>query len=847
MFFSCLSAQDLTYYLPDSLTYNPEIPTPKSVLGFEVGEFYADHQQVLHYMRILAQTSERITLEEYGKTYEHKPLILLKITTPQNHQNLDIIQKKHIQLTNPNISHLLDIHQMPLVVWLGYGVHGDEASATNSALLAAYYLAAAQGEKIDQILRNTVIILDPCYNPDGFNRFTNWVNTNRSKNLITDPASREFHQPFPTGRTNHYLFDLNRDWIPLQLAESQARMRKFHEWKPNILTDHHEMGKNATFFFQPGVIARTNPLTPTENQELTEKIAYFHAQFLDRIGSLYYSKEDFDDFYFGKGSTYPDIHGAVGILFEQASARGFAQETKNGILRFPFTIRNQFTVMLSTLEAGANLRLELLNFQRDFYQKTTSLADQNPIKGYIFGDEHDLIKNLHFVQLLLRHHIKVYENNQNNTIHEKIFKKSKSYIVPLKQPQYHLIRSLFETQTKFQDSLFYDVSTWCMPLAFDIPYTSFTEKNNIQISENQCIDKVNFPKSEITESTKNYAFLVDWKGYDAPKFLYKIQNYGLLTKVSQQEFSIKINQLTQHFERGTIIIPSENQYITPDSVAKIVRKVSQECQGLKIWQVATGKTQSGIDLGSNQIKKLTKPSVLLVVGEGVRDYDAGEIWFLNDQKFNIPTVLVDIEQLSKVDLSRYTTIIFVHGNYGMMASGMKDELRYWLRKGGTMLLFKEATRWGMINRFNNLTFKVQNPNSNISIKPLTYETQDNQQGAQRIGGAIFETKVDLTHPLLFGYQRDRIPVFKNENLCFEVSQTQSLNPIQFTKKPLLSGYVSKSNLQIIQNAAFLEVSTYGKGTVISFADNPNFRAFWYGTTKLFINCLFFGNISNKNY
>jgi len=839
-----LQSQDLNYYLPDSLEYDSNIPTPKEVLGFEVGEQHANYEQVWYYLQVLSRASERIKIEKYGKTYEQKPLILLTITHPENHKNIDKIQKEHLKLSNPSLAKNLVIDKMPLVVWTGYGVHGDEASATNSALISAYYLATAQGQSIEKLLRNTIILLEPCYNPDGFNRFTSWVNMNRHKNTVTDPISREFNQPFPKGRTNHYWFDLNRDWIPLQLIESQARIKKYHQWKPNILTDHHEMGKNSTFFFQPGVPSRTNPLTPIKNQELTEHIANYHAHFLDRIGSLYYSKENFDDFYYGKGSTYPDIQGGVGILFEQAGVQGYAQETNNGILTFPFSIRNQFTVMLSTLEAGLNLRKELLIYQRDFYQNALKEAQENSTKAYIFGDENDEVKTLHLVKLLRQHQIKVYESTQNNTINKKIFKSHKSYIVPLKQPQYRLIQSLFEKQIQFQDSLFYDVSAWCMPLAFDIPYAEI-RKNYYQPSENQFIDNVKFPKSQLTESEKNYAYLIEWNAYDAPKFLYQVQNYNLLTKVALQDFTLIVQNKKRIFKKGTILIPCINQAIGADSVSKILRQISLKCKGVKIWGVSSGKSLEGISLGSNQFKNLNKPSILLIVGQGVRAYDAGEIWFLGDQLFDIPIICIDIQHLSKVDFQHYTTIILVHGNYGMISSGSKERLRDWLRKGGSMLLFKEAVRWGDINRFNHVTFKMQKNNN--STLTLPYESKKENKGSQRIGGAIFEGKADLTHPLFFGYSRSKIPIFKKDALIMGLSSNPYSSPFHFTEKPLLSGYISNQNLKIIQKSTILNVSSYGKGNVISFAENPNFRAFWYGTTKLFWNAVFFGNIINTNY
>ncbi len=296
---------------------------------------------------------------------------------------------------------------MPIVVYQGFSIHGNEPSGSNAALAVAYYLAAAQGSEIEKLLNETVILFDPSYNPDGLQRFAYWANINKSKNINPDPNDREYDEIWPGGRTNHYWFDMNRDWLPVQLPESQARINTFHNWYPNILTDHHEMGTNSTFFFQPGIPSRTNPLTPSKNQEITEAIGNFHAKALNKIGSFYYSKESFDDFYYGKGSTFPDINGGIGILFEQASSRGHAQESDNGILTFPFTIRNQFTAALSTLNAAVGMHDELLNYQKSFYANARKEAENSGV--IVFGDEKDATKVNQLAEILKRHKIEYYE------------------------------------------------------------------------------------------------------------------------------------------------------------------------------------------------------------------------------------------------------------------------------------------------------------------------------------------------------------------------------------------------------------------------------------------------------
>src|SRR5690606_31273070 len=448
LFVQSVAAQpDLSYYLPDGVTYNSAIPTPKSIIGHEVGEWHISHDRLVNYMYAVASASDRITIQETGRTYETRPLLLLTVTSPKNHARLEDIRKQHVQLTDPSASASLNTKTMPNAVYMGFSIHGNESSGSNAALAVIYHLAAAQGPEIEKLLDEVVILFDPSFNPDGLHRFSSWVNSRRGMQISTDPYDHEHNEAWPGGRSNHYWFDLNRDWLVAQLPESQARAKSFHAWKPTILTDHHEMGTNATFFFQPGVPSRNHPLTPEKNLQLTRKIGEFHAKALDKIGSLYYTQEGFDDFYYGKGSTFPDVQGAIGILFEQASSRGHAQESVHGVLTFPFTVRNQFTTALSTLQAAQAMREDLLNYHREFFRNNMAEAAKDPVKAYVFGSAQDKYKSHHLAEIIARHDIDVFKLSSSQTLNGKRYESDGSYIVPLNQKQYRLIKSMFEKRT----------------------------------------------------------------------------------------------------------------------------------------------------------------------------------------------------------------------------------------------------------------------------------------------------------------------------------------------------------------------------------------------------------------
>lgn len=302
----------------------------------------------------------------------------------------------------------MNIEVQPLVVYQGFSIHGNEPSGANAGLLAAYHLAASESLETTELLKSLVILFDPSFNPDGLQRFANWANTNRNMNLNADPNDREYNEAWPRGRTNHYWFDLNRDWLPAQLPESRARIKTFIDWLPNILTDHHEMGTNSSFFFQPGISSRVNPLTPKMNQELTKEIGTYHIAAFNKLGSLYYSEEDYDDFYYGKGSTYPDVNGSIGILFEQASSRGHIQESDNGLLSFPFTVRNQLTAEFSTLKAATSMRVKLLQYMRKFYNDARLESSKVKQKAIVIGNDKDPATLYHLAETIERHKIKIH-------------------------------------------------------------------------------------------------------------------------------------------------------------------------------------------------------------------------------------------------------------------------------------------------------------------------------------------------------------------------------------------------------------------------------------------------------
>jgi len=829
------SAQpDLSYYLPEGVTYNAAIPTPKSVIGHEVGEWHVTHDRLINYLYALDKASDRISLEVTGYTHEARPLLLLIITAPKNHQNLESIRAQHVQLSDPTKSSTLDTKNMPVVFYIGFSIHGNEASGVNAGLLAAYHFAAAEGPEMENYLNNTIILFDPCYNPDGMQRFSSWVNSRKSQVISTDPNDTEHNEAWPGGRFNHYWFDLNRDWLVAQHPESIARVKNFQKWKPNVLTDHHEMGTNNSFFFQPGVPSRMHPLTPEKNLELTKRIGEFHAKALDEIGSFYYTQEGYDDFYYGKGSTFPDVQGAIGILFEQASSRGHAQESINGVLRFPFAVRNQFTTALSSLKAINAMREDLLNYQRQFFKDAVADASKDPVKAYIFGSAKDNVRAFHLAEIIARQHVDIYKTSSLQTLHGKMYEPGSSYIVPTSQAQFRLIKGMFEKRSQFKDSLFYDISSWTLPLAFGLDYEELKDTPNL----GEKVKDPKMPAGKRVGGKSEYAYVFESYGYYAPRAIYRLLNHGLRLKVASDPF---FHSDGRKFDRGAIMLPIAGQEKNQDQVEFIINEIVNK-DGIDVYAFQTGLDYKGVCLGSSSFLPLKKPVIAMLVGDGISATDVGEVWHMLDARFSIPVTLIPVNVFDKAALNKYTTIIMppTVGTFSI-SEATKEKLKTWTQNGGVIIALENALNWLNTAGLGKFEMKKEEEKKEIQ-KPRAYADIDEFTGAQETSGAIFEAAVDLTHPLLYGYYNARMPIFKSNNLFMEKSKGAYSNPVAFTASPLLSGYMSKENYAKAKESSVAGVSAVGQGRVIGFTDNLCFRAFWLGTNKMLMNAIFYGSL-----
>ena len=823
-----LNAQvGLDYYLGDLDEYNKSIPTPASIIGHEVGEFHISHDKLSHYVQEISKVSDRVKLINRGKSYENRTSWLMIITSKSNHSRLEEIREEHLKLSNSKNKDI-DVSNMPVVVYQGFSVHGDEPSGSNAALPLMYHLLASDSEETKDLLDNVVILLDPSLNPDGLQRFSQWANSNKNQSLNPDPNDREYNQYWPRGRTNHYWFDLNRDYLPNQLIETKSKIQTYTEWLPNIFTDHHEMGTNSSFFFQPGVPERKNPLISDLNQELTREIGTYHEEALNKIGSLYYSEEDYDDFFFGKGSTYPDANGGIGILFEQGSSRGHIQESVNGILTFPFTIRNQLATSFSTLKAAKNMRIKLLNYMKNFFDNEIVLNSKSN-DNIIFGKIKDESTVYHLAEILNNHKIKFNRITNDVELNGKKYSKDNSFIVPLNQAKRTLVNAMFYTQTEFSDSLFYDVSAWTFPLAFNVNYTYTKGLNKTNISRliNDEVKILEKPEGSVNFKS-DYAYLFEPHEYYAQAAVYDLIKDGLRVKTATRKFSID----EKEYDYGTYLIPIQNQNMSSDDIYEKLTQISKK-YNIDFESQSTGIT-SGIDLGSDYFIIVNEPKIGLIVGDGVRSYDAGEIWHLLDTRYDIPISKLDVDDLNYIDIDKYSHIILPDYNGRKLDA---EQLKKFINKGGNLIAYRNSVRWVSKN-INEIEFL----SNDLKATGISFSDREKFYGAQQTGGAIFESNIDKSHPINYGIESETLPLFRNSNVYLAKSEQSFNNPISYSSNPLMSGYISEENLAILKNSVPFKIIRSGRGKIMLMTDNTNFRAFWYGTNRILLNMLFHSNI-----
>ncbi len=784
-----LSAQD--YFYKKYHPFSADVPSPESFLGYAIGEHHTRHDLIVAYLTKLAEVSERATIEEYGKTHEGRKLVILTVSAPENHKNLNELKQQHLQFVDPS-QNASNYDEVPIFINLGYNVHGNEPSSSEAALLAAYTLVASNNPEILNYLNKAVIFIDPTINPDGRDRHTQYVNMYQGNPMVADPQDAEHNEYWPRGRTNHYWFDLNRDWLLGIHPESRGKLTWYHQWYPNVVTDFHEMGTQSTYFFEPMKDnGSLDPIMPKENYiDLNNLFGDYFAKALDSVGSFYFTKEVFDGTYPGYGSSYPDLQGGLGLLFEQASSRGHKQTTAFGEITFPFTIRNQYISSLTTVKAAVENKAMMRKYQQDFFKSALSNASKSRIRGYSFGDSHDPNRVKAFIDKLLLHKIDVYKSGED-------------FVVPTRQPQYRMVQTMFETYDKYRDSVYYDASAWSVANFYNMKYKPVTSLN---LGE-KITSLDNLVKPSSLQKSK-YAYVIDYDDYNAVAVLNFLQSKGLVVSSSFKPFTVKTNLGDTKFNYGALVVPVSLQKKDENTVYSLLKE-AQDRFKVPMYAVNSGYSLKGIDLGSRYVEPLTKPKAAMLIGNGVRSYEAGEVWHLLDTRVHMPITKIPMRNFGRANLDKYNTLVMVSGNYDFSDKRL-DKIKNWVNKGNTLITVGTATKWAVDKKLVKEKLTKQEKDTTKAVERKPYVDARENLGKESVGGAIFKVDLDVTHPLAFGYRDTSIPVYKNNTVWLTPSRNEYATVAKYAKNPHIDGFITQKNMEEnLKPSASLVVSKLG--------------------------------------
>jgi hypothetical protein len=789
-----------------------------------------------------------MTVETIGETHEGRPILFLAVTSPENQARLEEIRQAHLdRLENGTDGDADD----PAIIWINYGVHGAESAGMDAAIPSVYHFAAAQGRDIETMLDDSVVLITAILNPDGHSRRVDHVETFGSRVPVTDPSHAQ-HELWTEARTNHYWFDLNRQWLPVTQPESKAWVSAWQRWKPQVSADFHEMGSNSTFYFHPGEPKRLNPLIPQTARELTKEIAEYHREFLDSEGRLYFTEQGFDNFYVGKGSTYPQVNGGLGILFEIGAARGGSVESPNGLRDYGDNIRTHFRTTLTTIAGTLANKEDIAEYQRTFFEDAADAARMDAVKAYVFSAKGDRTKLRKFLTLLDTHDIEVRRLAEGVEADDERFSPDDSFIVPMDQPQYRMIRAMFDRVTEFDENIFYDVSGWTMPLAYDLTYAALGDggaRNRVEGSYNNALlgaavsaDDVEAPGS-IQQS--DYGYVLSWSDHFAPRAVYRLLDQDMLVRAARESFEVRTEEGAETLPAGSLFIPSVQEGIGQDAVYEAVSTLAQEL-ALDVTPVTSGAGDDATaSLGGASFRSLETPNVLLVFDDGIARYDAGEVWHLLDKEMRMPVTLRRKDDLGSIDWSRYTHIIMPDG-YGLSFNERtQNRLTQWVREeGGTLIAIERSAHWAQDAFFGEKEADKPSDSADAEKLRFDYSEMDVRDAEDYIGGAIVETDLDTSHPLGFGFTDRMLPMMRSTT---EVLDWPSGNPYAIAAaypddEVLLTGYMSEKRRTEIAGAPAVLAQPYGRGAVIMMADNPAFRGFFVGSSRLLTNAIFFSGL-----
>tara|TARA_Y100001935_G_C17311764_1_gene517147 strand:- start:7971 stop:10571 length:2601 start_codon:yes stop_codon:yes gene_type:complete len=829
----------------ETISYDSSIPSPAEYLGYRLGEQYTFHYQIMDYFRLLGERSDKITVHEYARTYEGRDLNYAVITSAENQNKIEEIRNANLKIANNPEN--ATIGEQPVVVWMSYNVHGNEPSSSEAAMQAAYRLVAASDPDTEKWLDNAVVIIDPMINPDGRDRYIYWYKSSQANILNTNVEDLEHDEIWPGGRTNHYWFDLNRDWVWLVHPESRGRITAYQQWMPQVHMDFHEQGANNNYFVMPGTTPRNHEL-PKDYDLYADKFGRGVIAEFDKANVNYATREAFDFFYPGYGSSYPSVMGGIGMLAEQGghSRGGRALETDDGyVLTLRQRIFDHYTNSISIVKTAVSNREGLLTY---FKEARSQATQKGNTKAYILPDNSDNY-TYEVINMLMSHGVKVERAENNFTIKKaydywdgkaasKSFRKG-AFIIKTDQPAHLFINTLFRRQLEIRDSVMYDMATWSVPLAYNLEAAWSTSEPGVKTT---VLNRPLETPSGLENGTAGYAYVIDWKQKNAPKALSMLWEMGYNVRSAMKPFTS--NGIT--YSRGSLITLIGRNYDKRDEIHTDFMKVADEA-GVKIVAFNTGRMDDGIDLGSMDSEPVQQPKVALMIDSPFSSYTAGQLWFLFDQwtEFGISRVRAD--NFNRMDINEYDVIVMpgAWNLNGLLNDSGKDRLKTWIRNGGVLVATEGTAAWMTKDRAGISGVELfsedaeDKKDKEIPAAAYTrYEDLADSSGLKRIPGSAFKAVIDNSNPLAFGMPETLYSLKFSSDAFVPSTSAQTVGYyMKDADEVLASGYASPENKRNAAGNAFAVVESMGRGKVVLLLDNTQYRMFWVGPARMVQNAV----------
>jgi hypothetical protein len=816
---------------------------PSEFLGYALGDRFTPHHRVVRYFEHVAERVPNVKLEYYGESYEHRPLLVGYVTAPKNFARLDNIRRANLNRAGISDTTLDGNFDDIAIVWLSYNVHGNEAVSTEAVMGVLYELADPTNARTQAWLENTVVIIDPCLNPDGRDRYATWYNQRVGHPPNADPNSWEHREPWPGGRPNHYFFDLNRDWAWATQQETQARLKLYNQWLPHLHADYHEQGVNSPYYFAPAAEPFHELITDWQ-REFQTIIGNNNARYFDEAGWLYFTRERFDLLYPSYGDTYPTYNGAIGMTYEQGGSgrAGLAVLTNEGdTLTLSDRIEHHLTTSLATVEATSQNAARVVSEFAQFYRR----AQNDPPGTYrsfvVKGDRPDKMRALR--KLLDTHQIRYAAGAENRSLSGFSYRSGQTgnfrletsdLVIPAQQPKSVLLQVLFEPQTALSDSITYDITAWSAPYAYDLDAYALTDalatEGEASVPE--------FVPTTVDEAA--YAYVTAWSSVADARFLGQLMQQDIKVRFATRPFTVA----GQSFEAGSLIITRANNAALGEEFDRTVVDIAN-AQEQVLTAVGTGFVGSGFDFGSSEVRYLEPPRIVVATGEDVSAYAFGEIWHYFEQELQYPITPVEVDRLKNINLNDYNVLILPDGSYGETLKELN--LPDWVKQGGKVIALEDALdalvedeAYGL-NRYANEEEQQQLEAARVDDRSeeqlASYASRERRALSSDISGAIFRLRLDNTHPLALGYPDHYYTLKRGTDRYAYLDNGWNVGTLA-GRENLVSGFVGADVQEQLQQSLVFGVEEKGRGSVVYLVDNPLFRQFWYNGKLLFANAVF---------